>query len=83
MELNLKNRTFLLNEKGCHWNEQTILNNEKGTPAKWEQLKANSWVYTEAEYDSAHKRWTAKKIYLLPKYIDRKELDRYPFIQKN
>ena len=83
MELNLKNNTFVVNEKRFLWNGQTALNNEKGTPVKLEQLKAKSWVYIEGDYDKAHNRWIAKKVYLLPKYIDRKELHLYPFIQKD
>jgi len=31
--------------------------------------------------DKAHKRAVAKKIYLLPKYIDEKEKNLYPFIK--
>jgi len=83
MELNLKNSTLVVNEKTFIWNEKTVFNNEKGAPVKLEQLKAKAWVYIEGENDRAHKRWIAKKIYLLPKYINRKELHLYPFIEKD
>ena len=83
MELNLKKSTLVVNEKMFIWNEKTVFNDEKGSPVKLEKLKAKSWVYIEGENDRANKRWIAKKIYLLPKYIDRKELRLYPFIQKD
>ena len=83
MELDLKKNTVVINERLFIWNEKTIFSDDKGKPITVEKLSAKSWVYIEGANDKAHKRWIAKKIYLLPKYINRKELHLYSFIQKD
>jgi len=81
MELDLKKSMMIVNEKLFIWNPKTIFNDEKGKPITVEKLSTKSWVYIEGENDKVHKRVVAQKIYLLPKYIDRKERHRYPFMQ--
>jgi hypothetical protein len=83
MSLDLKKSTVLISEKTFVWDKKTAFYNEKGSPIKVDSLKIKGWVYIEGENDKANKRWVAKKIYLLPKFIERKERYLYPFIQQN
>ena len=80
MELDLKKRVMVVNETTFSWDEKTIFNNDKEDPIPLDKLKTNDWVYVEGEYDKTNKK-VARKIYLLPKYIDNKERNRYPFMQ--
>jgi hypothetical protein len=83
MELDLKKGTVVISEKTFVWDQKTAFYNDKGSPIKVDSLKTKGWVYIEGENDKANKRWVAKKIYLLPKYIEGKERHLYPFIQQN
>jgi hypothetical protein len=80
-QLDLKKGKMEVNETIITWNQGTIFNDEKGNPVSVEKLSTKSWVFIEGEYDEVNKRLVAQKIYLLPKYIDKKERHRYPFMQ--
>ena len=79
----MKKNTVVISERIFVWDQKTTFHNEKGAPIAIEKLRTKAWVYIEGEHDEVHKRWVAKKVYLLPKYINRKELHLYPFIEKN
>jgi hypothetical protein len=81
MELDLKRHWAVVNEKPFVWNEKTVFNDEKGSPATVDKLKIKAWVYIEGEYDKALEKYVAKKIYFLPRYIPFRERYLYPFIQ--
>lgn len=81
MALDLKKKTIIINERTFTYDENTIIQNGKGSPVTLDNLRARTWVYIEGVEDKAHKRVVAKKIYLLPKYIDEKEKNLYPFIK--
>lgn len=81
MELDLKKNIMVVNEKLFVWNEKTIINNEKGSLITINKFKPKSWVYIEGESDKINKRIIIKKIYLLPKYIDKKDRHLYPFME--
>jgi hypothetical protein len=83
MSLDLKKSTVVINEMTFVWDQQTAFHNEGGSPITIDKLRNKGWVYIEGENDKAHKRWVAKKIFLLPKFIGRKELHLYPFIEQN
>jgi hypothetical protein len=83
MSLDLKKSIGVVNERTFVWNKNTTFYDEKGSPIKVDNLKTKGWVYIEGENDKANQRLVAKKIYLLPKYIERKERYLYPFIQQN
>jgi len=83
MSLDLKKSTVVINEKTFVWDQQTTFHNEAGAPITIEKFRTKGWVYIEGEYDKAYKRWVAKKIFLLPKFIGRKELHLYPFIEQD
>jgi hypothetical protein len=78
--VDFKQHTLVVYEKAFVWNANTVFKNERELPVKADQLKPKSWVYIEGEYDKTQQRTVAKKIYLLPKKIDRKEWPLYPFI---
>jgi len=83
MSLDLKKSTVVINEMTFVWDQQTTFHNEAGSPITIDKLRTKGWVYIEGENDKAHKRWVAKKIYLLPRFIKSKELHLYPFIQQD
>jgi hypothetical protein len=83
MSFDLKKSTVVISERTFVWDQKTAFYNDKGSPIKVDNLKTKGWVYIEGEYDKTHKTWVPKKIYLLPKYIERKERHLYPFIQQN
>jgi hypothetical protein len=81
MALDLEKKTIIINERAFTLDENTIIHNEKGSPVTLDNLRARTWVYIEGVENKAQKRVVVKKIYLLPKYIDGKEKNLYPFIK--
>jgi len=81
MELDLNKNTMIVHEKLFVWDLNTIIYNEKGSPIKIDHLKPKRWVYIEGIEDRTNKRIMMIKIYLLQKYVDKKERHLYPFMQ--
>jgi hypothetical protein len=81
MDLDLRKNLMFVNERAIGWNQNTLICNEKGSPIPVDKLTTKTWVYIEGVKDEARKRVMAKKIYLLPKYIDGNEKNLYPFIK--
>jgi len=81
MELDLKVNYMVVNERQIVWDSNTIFYNEKGSLISVDKLRVKAWVYVEGVSDKAKKNVKAKKVYLLPKYINEKEKHLYPFIQ--
>lgn len=81
MAIELFKNSMVVNERLVVWDQQTLFNNEKAKSITVDQFKTKNWVYLEGLLDKDKKRVLAKKIYLLPKYIDGKEKHLYPFIQ--
>jgi len=80
MELDWKKKIITVNERSFAFDQNTIVHNEKGSPIPQDNLKTKTWVFIEGVKDKSQKK-VAKKIYLLPKYIDEKEKHLYPFIK--
>lgn len=80
MSLDLKKNTMIVNERYFYWDEKTNFYNASGTNIKVDKLKLNSWVYIEGE-NGDNQKIMIKKIYLLPRRIDKRERNQYPFIQ--
>jgi len=80
MELDLKKNIMIVNERSFTWDQKTLFHNDKGSPVKVEVFKPKAWVYIVGEQDVAKKRTLIKKIYLLPKQVDNKDRQRYPFM---
>jgi hypothetical protein len=81
MGVDVKQGTFVVNEKLFVWDQHTAVQTEKGIPTTLDKLKVKDWVYVEGVEDRVQNRIEAKKIYLLPRRIDRKEKDHYPFME--
>ena len=81
MAVDLKKHTMVVNERMCTWNQETIIRNERGLPAALDQLKAKNWIYVEGVYDKVHHRVLAKTVYLLPKFVEKKDKGQYRFIK--
>lgn len=73
MSIDFKKNIMVVNEKTFVWNKSTVFNNAI------EQFRPKSWVFIEGE--NGDKYIFIRKIYLLPKYVDKKERHRYPFMQ--
>jgi len=79
-ELDWKKKMIIVNERSFSFNQNTVVHNEKGSPVPQENLKTKTWVFIEGTKDKSQKK-LARKIYILPKYIDEKEKRLYPFIK--
>ena len=77
-ELDWEKKVIVVNEKSFAFDQNTIVHNEKGYSIPQDNLKTKTWVFIEGTKDKRQKKM-AKKIYLLPKYIDEKEKHLYPF----
>jgi len=82
MNVDLQKNMMIVNESTFIWNPNTKFYNEKGSLVTVDKLRAKTWVYIEGVKDSAQKRMMAEKIYILPKYIDKKEKHLYPFFSE-
>jgi hypothetical protein len=80
MEVDWKKKMIAVNERSFTIDHNTLVYNEKGSPIPQEALTTKRWVYIEGTKDKSQRKF-AKKIYLLPKYIDEKERHLYPFIK--
>jgi len=81
MDLDVNKNTMIVNEKLFVWSQNTTLYNDKGFPLTIDKFKPKSWVYIEGERDKNNRRIIINKIYLLPKYVDKKERHLYPFME--
>jgi len=79
-EIDLKKNRIVVNEKVFFWDANTLFYNENAFPIKVDKFKTDTWVYIEGVRNTGTRQITIKKIYHLPKYIDRGEGDLYPFI---
>jgi hypothetical protein len=79
MALDLKRNTMVVNEKTFVWKQNSAVYNDKGSPATIDKFRPNTWVYIEGEKDN--NKIIINKIYLLPKYVERKERHLYPFME--
>ncbi len=80
LQIDYKNNTMVVNERHLVWNQNTAFYDSKGSPADLEAFKLKSWVYIEGTSDR-NNIILIEKIYLLPKYIGKKEKNRYPFMK--
>ena len=81
MSLDLYRNVMTVNEKVFALDPQTTIKDEKEYPMSLDRLKPEAWVYVEGENNRAIKKLVAKKIYLLPKYIEKRERHLYPFME--
>jgi len=81
MVVDIKQGTFVMNEKVFVWDQHTAIQTEKGIQTTLDKLKVKGWVYVEGVEDKVRNRIEVKKIYFLSKRIDRKEKHNYPFME--
>ncbi len=81
MTVDMKQNIFTVNERTFCWDRQTVISNEKGLPVTADKLKLRGWVYIEGIPDKANRRNIARKIHLIPKYINDKEKHLYSFME--
>jgi hypothetical protein len=81
MAVDVKQGTFVVNEKLFVWDQHTAIQTEKGIQTTLDKLKVKDWVYVEGVEDGVRNRIEAQKIYLLQKRIDQKEKHNYPFME--
>jgi type II secretory pathway component PulC len=79
MSLDLEKNLIVVNERTFFLDDQTAFYNENGSLTSKEKFKPNSRVYIEGEKNND--RVVVRKIYFLPKRIDKKERNIYPFLQ--
>jgi hypothetical protein len=81
MQLDLEKNVMTVNERLFVLDSQTSVRDEKEYPISIDRLKPEAWVYVEGKNNKAIKKLVAKKIYLLPKYIEKRERHLYPFME--
>lgn len=81
MEIDLKSTFIIVNEKKIFIDQNTLLNNDRSNPVSLDQLKTKGWVYIEWIKDKEKDKALAKRIYLLPRYVDKKDKHLFPFIK--
>ena len=81
MQLDLEKNVMIVNERLFVLDSQTSVRDEKDYPITVDRLKLQSWVYVEGKNNKAIKKLVAKKIYLLPKYVEKRERHLYPFME--
>jgi hypothetical protein len=81
MEIDLTKNTMIVNERHFIWNQNTSFYNSKGSLTGIEEFKRKSWVYIGGTI-SRNNIILIEKIYLLPKYVGKKERTRYPFMEQ-
>ncbi len=79
MNIDFKQNSMVVNEKTFVWGQTTAIYNDKGSPATMDRFKPMGWVYIEGE-KAPDNKITIKKIYGLPKQINKKEKHLYPFM---
>jgi hypothetical protein len=80
-EVNLVKKTLVIGETTFFWDENTIFSDAKGFPITINRVKPNGWVYIECEYNKRTDVRIARKVYLLPRHIGKKEQHLYPFME--
>ena len=79
MNIDFKKNTMIVNEKTFVWKQNSAIYNDKGSPITIDKFRPKARVYIEGERDN--NKLLINKIYLLPKYIGKKERHLYPFME--
>ncbi|MGQ9509654.1 MAG: hypothetical protein ACUVTN_09690 [Thermodesulfobacteriota bacterium] len=67
MEIDFKNNILIINEEKFTWDSNTVIEDEKGSNIKINNLKPNTPIYMESVEDPGNKRFLIKKIRLIKK----------------
>jgi hypothetical protein len=80
MNIDHMKNTMIVNERRFAWNQNTAFYDSKGFLTGIDGFKPKSWVYIEGK-KHINNIILIEKIYLLPKYVGKKEKHRYPFME--
>jgi len=80
---NLKAGYLLINEMRVYIDKMTQVMDHREIPIPVTELKPKRWVYVEIVKDPGQKTLLAKKIYLLPHYVNPEEKQRFPFMKSS
>jgi hypothetical protein len=77
----LKAGYLLINEMRVYIDKTTQMTDHRGVPIRLVELKPKRWVYIETEGEPGQKIVIAKKIYLLPHYVNPEEKRKFSFMK--
>ncbi len=80
LEIDVGKNTMIVNERRFAWNQSTAFYDSNGSLTGMDRFKRKSWVYIEGTV-RGNNVVLIEKIYLLPKYVGKKEKNRYPFME--
>lgn len=78
--IDLSKNTMEVNERIFVWNQNTAFYDDKGFPIDKDKFKPKSWIYVQGTIRRDN-TISIEKIYLLPKYVGKKERHLYPFME--
>ena len=78
---NLKAGYLIINEMKVYINKNTQVMDYRGSPIPIEEIKPKKWVYMEVIKGEVIGTGRAKRIYLLPRYVEPREIDKFPFMK--
>lgn len=74
---------LIINEMRVYIDKTTQVMDHRETLISITEFQPKRWVYMEVEKDQSNKMMKAKKIYLLPRYINPEERKKFPFMVKS
>ncbi len=77
---NLKAGYLIINEMRVYIDKTTEIMDHRGKPILVTEIKPKNWVYMEVEKDANKRIAKAKKIYLLPHYVDPAKRKSFSFM---
>lgn len=77
---NLKAGYLIINEMRVYIDKTTEVMDHRGKPILITEIKPKNWVYMEVERDPNKRTAKAKKIYLLPHYVDPSKRKNFSFM---
>ena len=80
-EVNLDRRALYIGETSFLWDQNTIFCDAKGNPITIDRVKPDSWVYIAYDFNKRTDKRIGRKVYLLPRHIEKKEQHLYPFME--
>lgn len=79
---NVKSGYLFINEMKVYIDEKTQIMDYHQSPIPAAELKPKRWVYMDLEKDRTRKMMVkARKIYLLPHYLNEEQKRRFPFVK--
>ncbi len=77
---NVKSGYLIISEMKINIDKTTKVMDHRGNPILLTEFQPKKWVYMEIEQDQSNKKIKARRIYLLPRYINPQEKKQFPFM---